>query len=126
MGNEHDHDRAAQLTALDRQRVRTDYTLAQWLELWLATIAPRRIRARTAESYTSPMRRHVMPVLGDVPLRDLTPEHIELLLSELVTRGLSAATQTRIYSILSRALKVAAQRGHVERNVAVLVDAPIV
>jgi integrase len=39
-------------------------------------------------------------------------------------KGLSAATALRAHRILSRALKVALQRGKVGRNVAVLVDPP--
>jgi integrase len=41
-------------------------------------------------------------------------------------KGLSAATALRAHRIVSRALKVAMQRGRVARNVAALVDAPAV
>lgn len=99
-------------------------TVEAWLDTWLTIIVPRRVRARTLESYRGPVQRHVIPVIGHIPLVALRPEDIETLLLKLVRSGLAPATQLRIHNIVSRALKVAVQRGHVDRNVATLVDPP--
>ena len=94
------------------------------MEIWLDTIAVRRVRHRTLESYRTALRRHVIPRLGTVPLRDLAPEDVERLLTAMEADRLAPATITRTLRVLGRALKVAAQRGRVARNVASLVDAP--
>ena len=99
-------------------------TVGAWLKIWLDTIAVRRVRSRTLESYRSTLYRHVIPPLGDVSLRELTPEDIEGLLSAMEAGGLAPATVVRTLHVLGRALKVAGQRGRVERNVVALVDAP--
>jgi hypothetical protein len=39
-------------------------TVAWWLEHWLTTIAPRRLRQRTLESYESAVRKHLIPGIG--------------------------------------------------------------
>ena len=39
-------------------------TVGEWLEHWLTTIAPRRVRQRTLESYESAVRRHLIPGIG--------------------------------------------------------------
>ena len=39
-------------------------TVADWLEHWLTTIAPRRVRQRTLESYESAVRKHLIPGAG--------------------------------------------------------------
>src|SRR6478735_9250234 len=39
-------------------------TVADWLEHWLANIAPRRVRQRTVESYESSVRKHLIPTIG--------------------------------------------------------------
>src|ERR671910_429237 len=39
-------------------------TVAWWLEHWLTTIAPRRVRQRTLESYESAVRKHLIPGIG--------------------------------------------------------------
>lgn len=101
-------------------------SLQEWLEHWLCAIAARRVRARTLSSYESLLRRHVYPVIGHVVLGELTPEHVEQMLAAMAAHALSPATQNRAFRVLSRALKVAVQRGRVSRNVASLVDPPAV
>src|SRR3954451_22662304 len=99
-------------------------TVAWWLEHWLTTIAPRRVRQRTLESYESVVRRHLIPGIGRHRLDRLRPEHLDQLYTALLDDGYSTASVLRHHRILSRALTVAVQRGHVPRNVAALVDPP--
>src|SRR3954470_8206596 len=99
-------------------------TVGAWLEHWLANIAPRRVRQRTVESYESSVRKHLIPVIGRHRLDRLRPEHLDQLYTQLLDAGYSPATVLRDHRILSRALTVAVQRGHVARNVAALVDPP--
>jgi integrase len=99
-------------------------TVAEWFDHWLTNIAPRRVRARTLESYEATVRLHITPTLGAYRLDRLQPEHLEQLYTNMDSRGLSSATALRAHRIVARALKVAHQRGRVNRNVALLVDAP--
>jgi integrase len=100
-------------------------TVGRWMETWLTTIAPRRIRRSTLETtYAPKVRNRIIPGLGKHRLDRLTPEHIERFYTRLEAEGLAPATVLQIHRILSRALKVAMQRGYVTRNVATLVDAP--
>src|SRR3954468_16275218 len=99
-------------------------TVASWLEHWLTTIAPRPVRQRTLESYESAVRRHLIPGIGRHRLDRLRPEHLDQLYTALLDDGYSPASVLRHHRILSRALTVAVQRGHVPRNVAALVDPP--
>src|SRR3954469_12495998 len=99
-------------------------TVAWWLEHWLTTIAARRVRQRTLESYESAVRRHLIPGIGRHRMTRLRPEHLDQLYTALLDAGYSPASVLRHHRILSRALTVAVQRGHVPRNVAALVDPP--
>jgi hypothetical protein len=94
---------------------------------WLTTIAPRRIPQSTLEStYAPKVRNWIIPGLGRHRLDRLTPEHVERFYTRLEAQGLAPATVLQIRRVLSRALKVAMQRGYVGQNVATLVDAPSV
>ena len=93
---------------------------------WLEVIAARRVRPRTYEGYRSKIERHVVPGLGQHRLERLQPEHIEEFYAALGAKGLAQASILQIHRIMSRALKVAMQRGKVAHNVATLVDAPSV
>src|SRR4051794_20892038 len=101
-------------------------TVGDWLDHWLDHIASRKVRARTLESYRSTIRLHLRPGVGHQRLDRLQPERLELLYAALATKGLSPASILRAHRVLSRALKVASQRGKVARNVATLVDPPVV
>ncbi len=99
-------------------------TVGQWLTHWLDTIAARKVRPRTLEGYRSKVRTHVEPALGHHRLDRLQPEHVEAFYAECAAAGMSSASVLQCHRILSRALKVAMQRGKVARNVCTLVDAP--
>ena len=101
-------------------------TVAAWLLHWHQTIAVRRLRPKTFEGYGQQIRNHLVPHLGHHRLDRLQPEHVEAAWRELEAEGLSPATVLMNHRILSRALKVAMQRGQVSRNVVTLVDAPSV
>ena len=99
-------------------------TLEEWLWYWFDNVQSRRVRPSTREDQRTHIRLHLAPELGRLRLRDLTPERVETLQISLLDRGLSAATVLKVHRTLSRALKVALQRGFVARNVCSLVDPP--
>jgi integrase len=99
-------------------------TVAAWLDHWLENIAVRRVRPSTFRWYSTVVHRHLVPALGHHRLNRLQPEHVEALYRKLEADGLASATVLQVHRVLSRALKVAMQRGRIVRNVATLVDAP--
>jgi integrase len=98
-------------------------TVEQWMNLWLATIASRKVRPSTLTGYRRCLKR-INLVLGHHRLDKLQPEHLEAFYTRLEADGLSSTTALLHHRVISRALKVALQRGQVARNVATLVDAP--
>lgn len=101
-------------------------TVGAWLDHWLDTIAAQRVRPSTLTRYRQLARHQLVPKLGHHRLDRLQPEHIEKAYAELLASGLSPASVLQAHRVLSRALKVAMQRGRVARNVCTLVDPPTV
>jgi integrase len=99
-------------------------TVGDWLDHWLPTIAATRIRQSTYDGYESKIKTHIKPGLGHHRLERLQPEHLEAFYAAKVAEGLAPGTVLVMHRILSRALKVASQRGRVARNVAELVEPP--
>lgn len=97
-------------------------TLDAWLAHWLDTIAAPRLRPSTLTTYRGYVRNRVVPNLGRHRLDKLQPEHLEALYAQLAADGLAPASVLQIHRIISRALKVAMQRGKIRRNVAALVQ----
>ena len=98
-------------------------SVEQWMNTWLDTIASRKVRLSTLAGYRTCLKR-INPVLGHHRLDKLQPEHLEAFYTRLEADGLSSTTALLHHRVISRALKVAMQRGRVARNVATLVDAP--
>lgn len=99
------------------------YLTSQWLpakKLHLAT--------STYRGYERNVQLHVLPTLGQVPIRRLRYQQIEALYGALLhpTTGRSLAPKTvyEIHLVIRGALADACRRGLVARNVAVLVRAP--
>jgi integrase len=99
-------------------------TVEWWLTHWLDTIAARKVRPSTLEGYRSKVTSRLVPALGHHRLDRLQPEHVEAAWVEMESGGLAPATVLQCHRILSRALKVAVQRGRIARNVCTLVDSP--
>jgi integrase len=107
-------------------------TLAQFArDDWL----PRRksqVRSSTWESYRDSLEGRVLPHLGDVPLRDLTPKMIADLYQQLLTEPgrdshrakLSKRTVAYTARVLRSALADAVKQGAIPRNPADAVDPP--
>ena len=93
------------------------------MTLWIDTIAARKVRPSTLVGYRTCLKR-INLYLGHHRLDRLQPEHLERFYIRLETDGLSPTTALLHHRVISRALKVALQRGRIARNVATLVDAP--
>lgn len=101
-------------------------TLEQWLDYWIEEIcAVKPLKPNTLASYRSKVDQYVRGTSSaKKKLNQLGPEHIEALYAPLRERGLSETTILQLHRILSRALKVAVQRGKLMVNPATRMDAP--
>lgn len=122
------------LHSVDTQRYvsPTSLTVATFLrDEWLPAVQPPNLRAATWTSYCAETRRHVLPHIGEVPLQQLTPVHLNQLYAKLLTEGrrdgaggLSPRTVRYIHTILRKALADGVRWGRLERNIADLADPP--
>ena len=104
-------------------------TLAEYLERWLKDYAWPNLAPRTAEGYQYIVRSHLIPSLGQVPLTQLKPEHLQCLYSEKLSAGrfdgkggLSKRSVQYIHVTLHKALKNAVKLGMIGRNPADAVE----
>jgi len=106
-------------------------TLAEWLELWLASYVKLRLSPQTVESYEMIIRRHLAPALGATPLNQLQPQHFYGYYRRALScgradgrGGLSLRTVQYHHSILSEALEHAVKTEIIGRNPANAVNPP--
>ena len=62
-------------------------SLSKYLEGWLKGYVWSNLSPRTAEGYESIVRCHLTPALGNIPLVQLKPEHLQRYYSEKLSGG---------------------------------------
>ena len=97
-------------------------TVGDWLSEWLKQCQTS-LRASTYVSYESYVRVHLIPSLGNIPIRRLSALDIDRMQQRALKAGLSARTVELMRSVLRRALAVGLRYDLVSRNVAQLVSA---
>ena len=99
-------------------------TLAGYTETWLPTLSPR-VRGSTADDYATRLRVRILPLLGSLPLTEITRERVRRFLGELAARGnrrvtkprpLARATLKGTLHVLSALLGRAAEDGLIPVN----------
>ena len=109
-------------------------TLSQWLDKWLGEYVKGTIRDSTLEGYRRDITNHVIPYLGEKPLRKVTAADLRSLYQKLLERGrikggnhaagLSPTTVRSIHNIIHHALRTAAENGLLPANPADAVTPP--
>jgi integrase len=93
-----------------------DLTLKDWIERWLREVATNNVRASTLENYERDVRKHIIPQLGRVPLRRLTPSAIAEFYRDLATSGTPASSIRAVHLRLHSALEAACDLELISRN----------
>lgn len=98
-------------------------TVAEHLQQWLDGYVKTNCSARTLDSHRSLINNHLIPGLGNVPLRQLQPATIQAYYGKQCER-LSARSVLYQHRILSQSMKYAVRQGYLGRNPCQLVDPP--
>ena len=98
-------------------------TVAEHLHQWLDGYVGTNCSPRTLDGYTSIIETHLIPELGQLPLKSLQPQAIQKYYTK-ACKTLSARTVHHQHRVLSQSLKFAVRQGYLGRNPAELVDPP--
>ena len=99
-------------------------TLGQYLDRWLRDSVLGSVKPVTFENYEQLVRVHIVPALGRIKLKTLSPAHLQGFYRERLDSGLSTRTVQYLHALLHKALKQALRWDLVPRNVATAVDPP--
>ena len=99
-------------------------TVREYMDTWLLDVVAQRNRPRTVASYSSIVRHHISPAMGNVALHKVEPRHVDRMITAIRAKGRTANTALHPFTVLRKALRDAERRGLVSRNVCRLVDPP--
>lgn len=87
-------------------------TLESWLNYWLEDVVRQNLEYTTHHCYQNMVKNHIVPALGDIPLQELMPYHIQRYYTEMTrTKQLSTNTVHKHHILLHTALKLAFRQG---------------
>jgi integrase len=117
------------LSAVDRGMARehaASTSLEAFLNSWIEATRDR-LASRTAERYASIVKLHIVPVIGNIKLSRLTPEHIRKIYKTVKEKGLSNQTCLHVHRALHTALQYGVREERIlSENVAGRVKSPAV
>jgi integrase len=93
-------------------------TVEDYIERWLKDSVRGMVRQSTYEAYEYMTYPHIVPALGRIKLKALTPVHVRSFYREKLDAGLSSATVRKMHSVLQKALDQAVSDGLIPRNTA--------
>jgi len=100
------------------------WTIRSYASQWLQTTAPASLAPSTVDHYRWMVGGYIVPIIGDVPLAELSPWHVCHLLIRIHDAGYSAGTGRAVAVVLRSMLWQAKRDQLVDRNVAAQVEAP--
>ncbi|MDA1061558.1 MAG: tyrosine-type recombinase/integrase [Chloroflexi bacterium] len=106
--------------ASDARRQTVSHFLRDWLE---NTVKPG-VRPRTYDSYESTVRLHLIPIIGDFLLADLSPSHVRALVSDRARTELSPRSVSYVRKVLHIAMEQAVALELIPRNPVSSVSGP--
>ena len=87
-----------------------------WLNEWLDYYVQPRTKKRTYEKYSKQINKHVLPVLGEYNMDDLTAVTLQKFVAALIDKGLSANTVNGVITLLKTSLQRAVSVGVAQRQ----------
>lgn len=99
-------------------------TLADFAGEWWELYAKTHLARSTQELYASLLDGHIMPMLGPMPLREITPEAIERWKQQRLRDGAGPAVLAKAFTLLGSILARAAEWGRIPSNPARVVRKP--
>jgi integrase len=113
-------DRRGELASLDAGK----QTLEEFMSEWWKLYARQRLAISTRRTYRSLWNVHLLPRVGAMQLRQLTPVMFDQFQVELEQAGIGAAARRKTMALLQRMLASAVQWGHLAANPARSVTKP--
>lgn len=85
----------------------TAQTLFDWSNKWMEEVVMLHNKRKTQGDYRTRLENYILPILGDMRLTDIKPEHIRAWQAKLLKRKLEPGTINGAHAVLSNTLQVA-------------------
>ena len=96
------------ITEMEENKVIKRYSknVAEWLEEWLNLYLPN-VEETTRVGYKTKIRCYINPAIGDIQIRSLRAEHVQKMVNDMLSRGLSPKNIRDTFNNINAAMKKA-------------------
>lgn len=91
-------------------------SVSGWLDEWVESFVKPTVKPLTLSAYSSSIKTHISPSIGNIKLQVLRGTHIQKLYNSMKDSGLSAKTIKNTAAILHKAFTVAVKQGLMAAN----------
>jgi hypothetical protein len=108
----------ARVSAVSQQqlRPRVTMTLSEFVRTEWKPNAPLELKKSSMRIYSYQLEKHILPTLGELPLRDFGIAQTKACLSNLKQKGYATSTLRSVPNTFATVFRSAAERGYVEKN----------
>jgi integrase len=104
------------LSAIVEKSSNQDSAAGPFFSQWLETEHKEAIAYSTYKRYSSLMRTHILPALGDVKLSEISRAHLSHVLASMTERKQSPRSQQQARALILIACKKAYEAGYIDNN----------
>jgi len=83
----------------------TKHTVSTYINRWMETYVKVNIRKRTQQGYESKIRAYITPTIGNMPMQELQPYHIQDVYDGMSAKGLSARSVINLHKIIRQSFQ---------------------
>lgn len=91
-------------------------TVGECLESWLLNVVRVSCAQNTIISYERVVQKHLIPLIGHIPLRQFAPAHVQKLIADLVNAGKGARSRQLAFVVLSACMNNLVQLEQIQVN----------
>jgi len=99
-----------------QRRPQVSMTLSEFVRAEWKPNAALALKKSSMRIYSYQLEKHILPTLGELPVRNIGVAQIEACLSRLKQKGHATSTLRSVRATFATVLRSAVKRGHLERN----------
>ncbi|MGK0552226.1 tyrosine-type recombinase/integrase [Enterococcus faecalis] len=97
---------------------------SNWIKIWMTTKTKNQVKATTYSNYCRLIEKHILPILGELPLSKTKVKDLQNFIFTLQKKQLSAGSIKNIFNIVNKCMKDAKKEGFILENPCEFVDLP--
>ena len=108
-------DKLMKIAGAEKNGSGEKHSFAEYAHRWFEVFSKPNVAVVTALTYESQMKKHILPILGEKTVEDITPADIQKVFNYM-SKDAKQETKNKVKNVLSQILKMAVEEEVISRN----------